>query len=291
MGPIPDHGMGPRPTPTPPPPRRRRRWGGGFYGGYGYGGGCGGGCLHGFLSMVFVLLIIIAIMVSCATSNTPSATPNNAYNNTSNTTAQKTKLSSSAAFKSDCIEDGLGWFGNSNAAGNELKNFYDKTGVQPYILLMEYDGSIDSDDGFDDYSFDYYVDNIVNEDSFLFVYMDGKNGDFGRYTYVIGDNTATVIDSNAIDDFLDYLDDYWDSDMTTDALFENAFDKMASGFGNGDSTNDTSATQEKKTSRKGVLVAVVVVIILIAVIVILLRKKAKNNSTETVEKENPNILN
>jgi hypothetical protein len=214
-------------------------------------------------------------------------------NNTSGVTREKLKTSGS--FDSNCIIDEVNWFDDAKSAGKELKTFYDKTGVQPYVMLKEYDSSLIDDSSLDEYSYNYYVDNIVNEDSFLFVYVDGANGDFGNYIYVVGDNAAAVMDDTAINIFLDYIDEYWDDgSISTDDMFVNAFNNTASRI-MGSSSSSTTSSSKKSGAWK------FVVIVLLIIVAIFVAKKLKKKEagavtgTETTPtdeaKDNPNILN
>jgi hypothetical protein len=285
-------GMGPGMNPPPPP--RRNHWHGGYHRSY-YGGGCLTNMVSGIVIFIVFIFIIIASMGSCSARTVGGIFGSNKTNVNVNNTSSVTreKLKTSGSFDNSCIIDELGWFDDVKSAEKNLKTFYDKTGVQPYVLLKEYDSSLIDDYSLDEYSYDYYVDNIVNEDSFLFVYIDGANGDFGNYMYVVGDNAATVMDDTAINIFFDYIDEYWDDgSISTDDMFVNAFNNTATRImGNSDSSSSSSS----KTKKSGVwkFVAIVFVILIAFWAAKKYKKKEETVSTTPTDesKDNPNILN
>jgi hypothetical protein len=273
---------------NPPPPPRRNHWHGGYYRSY-YGGWRGGGCFTNIIGVFITFIVVIAITISILGSCV-----SNGYSNKYVTkSVTREKLKTSGSFDSNCIIDELNWFDDVKSAEKDLKTFYDKTGVQPYVLLKEYDSSLIDDYSLDEYSYDYYVDNIVNEDSFLFVYIDGANGDFGNYMYVVGDNAAAVMDDTAIDIFFDYIDDYWDDgNISTDDMFVNAFNNTATRImGSSDSSNSSSS----KTKKSGVLKFVAIVFVILIAFLAAKKYKKKEETVSTTptdeSKDNPNILN
>jgi hypothetical protein len=273
---------------NPPPPPRRNHWHGGYHRSY-YGGWRGGGCFTNIIGVFITFIVVIAITISILGSCV-----SNGYNNNSVTkSVTREKLKTSGSFDSNCIIDELDWFDDVKSAEKDLKTFYDKTGVQPYVMLKEYDSSLIDDYSLDEYSYDYYVDNIVNEDSFLFVYIDGANGDFGNYMYVVGDNAAAVMDDTAIDIFFDYIDDYWDDgNISTDDMFVNAFNNTATRImGNSDSSNSSSS----KTKKSGVWKFILIAIAIIAAVLLANKYKKREEKVSTTPtdeaKDNPNILN
>lgn len=195
------------------------------------------------------------------------------------------KLSNSGAFNSDCIVDELYWFDDTKSAGNSLKTFYDKTGVQPYVVLLAYDASLTSDAAKEDYANDYYNKHIDDENSFLFIYFAEKDQDneVGYMCYVCGDNARSVMDSEAVDIFWEFIDQYWYDDISTDDLFETVFTKTAKTIMDGSST---ASSGFGKVVRN---VLIIVVVVILAVVIIKKISKKETNSKPT--DSNPNILN
>ncbi len=282
-------GGGPRPTPprpprTPimPPPRRRHTY---------YGGG--GGCLSSILAIFTVVIIIIIAAVSC----TAGSEYHPDTNKTAVSTVSREKLTTSGSFDSNCIVDELDWFDNVKSAGKSLKTFYDKTGVQPYVVLLSYNASLTNDASKEEYAENYYNNNINNEDTFLFVYFAEKNqdDDVGYMCYVGGNNTRSVMDSEAVEIFWEYIDDYWYSDLSTDELFETVFTKTANSI----MATSTSASNDS-SSKIGKIIRNILLIAVVIIVAVFIAKKfnkksdggsSSEASNDTTTKDNPNILN
>ncbi|MCB7540023.1 hypothetical protein LIY54_26495, partial [Escherichia coli] len=73
-------------------------------------------------------------------------------------TYNRTKLDSGLPYDSNCIDDQLGWFENRTSAAKRLKVFYDKTGIQPYILFAEYNPQLKTDDDKQAWAREWYED-------------------------------------------------------------------------------------------------------------------------------------
>lgn len=144
-------------------------------------------------------------------------------------TINREALTGSAPFVNNCIVDELGWFDNEGSTERRLQDFYKKTGVQPFIVLHAYDSALTTDEQKEAWARDYYEGNIKNESTFLYVYFAEQNtdGEVGYMCYVNGTMVSSVMDSEAIEIFWNYIDRYWTTDMSTDELFLTVFDKTA----------------------------------------------------------------
>lgn len=197
-------------------------------------------------------------------------------------TINREPLTDSAAFINDCIVDELGWFDNESRTGRELQQFYEKTGVQPFIVLHEYDPSLTSDEEKEAWAQAYYEANIDNENTFLYVYfaeMDTDN-DVGYMCYVNGIEVSSVMDSEAIEIFWNYIDQYWYTDMSTDDLFVKVFDRTADTI----MRVSTTGADVAKT-------AVLIVGVLLILIVLFCWWKAKAKREKEKAAETERILN
>lgn len=206
----------------PPPPRKyhRRRYTRTYY----YGSPSKR--LSSSIIIVIVLTVVL-IVLPLLFSAISTARPDNSFNYAS--ARSRNKLKSGLSFNSDCIVDELDWFDSVPKAGAKLRTFYDKTGVQPYIVLLKYHPELTTDSQKEDYALEYYDAHIDNESTFLYMYFAEQNqdNDVGYMCYVNGKQVDSVMDAEAIDIFWGYIDRYWYDDMSTDALFEKAFTKTA----------------------------------------------------------------
>lgn len=205
--------------------------------------------LFGILAALAIFLVIF-MMPSCSNSE-----PNrNDYNiAVPESTYNRTKLDSGRAYDPHCIDDELGWFENASSSEQRLKVFYEKTGIQPYILFAKYNPKLTTDEQKQQWAEQWYDAHIDNEDTLLFVYFAERDvdNDVGYMTLVNGRNTETIMDAQATEIFWTYLDEYWYSDRTTDDAIVAAFDSTADRI--------MTKTTTRNDVRKWTVIAVIVI--------------------------------
>jgi len=154
---------------------------------------------------------------------------NTGAENSSQSTTTREKADTGVSFSSDCILDELGWVEDVTATGESLENFYNATGVQPYVYFKAYDSSLTSYSEKEEYAFDWYEENIDNEGTFLFLYFaeEDTDNDVGYMVYVNGYDIDSVMDEEAVEIFWDYVDEYWYSDLSTDNMLTEIFNSTA----------------------------------------------------------------
>ena len=259
--------------------------GGGYYGGYGRGYGYGrynrpvffgGGGGMGLGSTV-ILIVIICLALVCTYSGMADR-GNGSIANTKN----RTKIENPVPFQNDCIEDETGWIENTGRLSRDLQEFYDKTGVQPYIVLKSYDAALVSDQEKEAYAQQWYEEHIDNEYTFLYMYFqEASESEIGYMAYVNGKAVSSVMDAEAVNIFWDYIDRYWmDESMSMDQVFQKTFD----------STADTIMEKSKTTQDVMWMAVIVTGVIALAIAGILFfRMKAKREKEKA--KEAADILN
>ena len=247
---------------TPPPPRR---------GYYGYrrnvytSSSSGLGTLIACL-IVFAVVIFSFFMIASDDSDVTS-------------TINREKIENPIPYDNNCIKDELGYVENTSKLSKNLKNFYNKTGIQPYIYLKSYDETLTSDSQKDNYAQNWYEQNIDNEDTFLFVYYEDQNpNEIGYMAYVNGKQVTSVMDSEAVNIFWNYIDRYWtDDSLSTVEVFTKTFNSTA------------NTIMEKSTTSNDIIKIICIVvgiIIVIGGIIYILRmkfKRDKEKAKETVE--------
>jgi hypothetical protein len=230
--------------------------------------------------MIVVIMCIIIGLESLVGGGSGRQTSSQAGSQTS--TIQREKLESGNAYINDCIVDEIGWFDNISKTESRLKNFWEETGVQPYIILRGYDASLTTNAEKEQWAIDYYDANFDTENIFLFVYFAEQDTDYdvGYMAYASGKQTSSVMDSEAVEIFWNYIDKYWYSDASTDDLFVNAF-------------NDTADTiMRVSTTGKDIFKWVLIVIAIIAAgIIIINLVKQKNKRAKEKAEEDQKILN
>ena len=242
---------------TPPPPRR---------GYYGYrrnvytSSSSGLGTLIACL-IVFAVVIFSFFMIASDDSDVTS-------------TINREKIENPVAYDNNCIRDELGYIENQGKLSKNLKNFYNKTGIQPYIYLKSYDETLTSDSQKDNYAQNWYEQNIDNEDTFLFVYYEDQNpNEIGYMAYVNGKQVTSVMDSEAVNIFWNYIDRYWtDDSLSTVEVFTKTF-------------NSTANTIMEKSTTSNDIIKIICIIVGIVIIYILRMKfkRDKEKAKETVE--------
>ena len=247
---------------TPPPPRR---------GYYGYrrnvytSSPSGLGTLIACL-IVFAVVIFSFFMIASDDSDVTS-------------TINREKIENPIPYDNNCIKDELGYVENTSKLSKNLKNFYNKTGIQPYIYLKSYDETLTSDSQKDNYAQNWYEQNIDNEDTFLFVYYEDQNpNEIGYMAYVNGKQVTSVMDSEAVNIFWNYIDRYWtDDSLSTVEVFTKTFNSTA------------NTIMEKSTTSNDIIKIICIIVgivIVIGGIIYILRmkfKRDKEKAKETVE--------
>lgn len=247
---------------TPPPPRR---------GYYGYrrnvytSSSSGLGTLIACL-IVFAVVIFSFFMIASDDSDVTS-------------TINREKIENPISYDNNCIKDELGYVENTSKLSKNLKNFYNKTGIQPYIYLKSYDETLTSDSQKDNYAQNWYEQNIDNEDTFLFVYYEDQDpNEIGYMAYVNGKQVTSVMDSEAVNIFWNYIDRYWtDNSLSTVEVFTKTFNSTA------------NTIMEKSTTSNDIIKIICIIVgivIVIGGIIYILRmkfKRDKEKAKETVE--------
>ena len=217
--PPPPHG-GYYGRPTPPPPRR-------------YHSSRRSSSSVGCFVALFIFFIIFGIFggminacsvaagnVACSASGLTNSTEKREKMSTANTT-----------YCNEWFYDEAGWFGRGNTLVKGLESFYQKTGVQPFVYLYEYDGTNtwNSEQLAYEKSEELYNKKFgADEGHLLFVYFKCPN-DYpdvmdGNFYYICGKQTEVVMDENA-KDILEsrYWYNYDNTSLSVEELFGNTF--------------------------------------------------------------------
>lgn len=255
--------------------------GGGFYGGgfyprppirntvfIGHGGG---------INTIISIIIFIVVLVT-AFGGFPSS-KSSSTKNIPKSTQNRERLESGVGYDNNCIIDNIGWFDNVTKTEKSIKKFYDKTGVQPYIVLNAYDSTLLTDTAKEEYTKKWYDEHIKNESTFLYMYFAEPNtdNDVGYMAYVNGKQVSSVMDSEAIEIFWAYVDKYWYSDMSTDDMFTTIFTKTADRI-------MTKSTTAADVGNNAVKVIGVIVVFAGIIVVMVVRRKHKAEEAKETEK-------
>ena len=227
----------------------------------------GGGGFSGFTGIIILIIVLVAMFGGLSTKGSiPASTQN------------REKVQTGVAFNNNCIVDEIGWIDNLSKTEKRLQNFYNKTGIQPYVVFHKYDESLKTESDKEAYANKYYEENIDNEGTFLFMYFaeQATDDDVGYMCYVNGKQVTSVMDSEAVDIFWAYIDEYWATDMSTDDMIVKTFDSTA------------KRIMDKSTTGADVAKYAVVLVIVCAggfVVIRMLRMKFKRDKEKAEETE------
>lgn len=255
--------------------------GGGFYGGGFYPRPprrstvivSHGGNFNAVISLIIFVVVLIAAFGGFPSSNSSST------KSVPKSTQNRERLESGVGYDNNCIVDNIGWFDNVTKTEKSIKQFYDKTGVQPYIVLNACDSTLLTDTAKEEYAKKWYDEHIKNESTFLYMYFaePDTDNDVGYMAYVNGKQVSSVMDSEAIEIFWAYVDKYWYSDMSTDDMFTTIFTKTADRI-------MTKSTTAADVGNNAVKVIGVIVVFAGIIVVMVLRRKHKAEEAKETEK-------
>lgn len=256
--------------------------GGGFYGGSFYPRPprrstvivSHGGNFNAVISLIIFVVVLIAAFGGFPSSNSSST------KSVPKSTQNRERLESGVVgYDNNCIIDNIGWFDNVTKTEKSIKQFYDKTGVQPYIVLNAYDSTLLTDTAKEEYAKKWYDEHIKNESTFLYMYFaePDTDNDVGYMAYVNGKQVSSVMDSEAIEIFWAYVDKYWYSDMSTDDMFTTIFTKTADRI-------MTKSTTAADVGNNAVKVIGVIVVFAGIIAVMVIRRKHKAEEAKETEK-------
>ena len=199
----------------------RRRSYGGFGGGP--GGGCGTGC-----GSLFVILIVLAAAYFFLFSIGSGGNNSGSGTSITRSTIEREALPSGSVNETEYYTDDAGWIKNKTELTDGLRHFYKKTGVQPYVYITEQiNGSnTASSKEVETFANNLYDELFTDEAHLLLVFYEGMPS---QYTtrYVTGTQAKQVIDDEAGDILLDYIDRNYYGDYNDSQLFGESFRSAA----------------------------------------------------------------
>lgn len=250
-------------------------WGGGGYRRGFYGGGGRGGC--GCSSILAIVIIIIALSVFARFATMGNAGGNSGNNSgIAASTVERVALPAGTVDETEFYTDEIDWIGSENALLGGLRHFYRETGVQPYVYLVdEINGNANPTLAeLEDFAEESYNALFTDQAHFLLVLR--ENGYDYDAAYWRGAQAASVMDSEAIEIFRNYLDLYYYQDIDEEAVFSNTFQATA----------DRIMTVTPTTAQRLLPFLVIVGVIVLVVILIIWwnrSKKQKNLEAERTQ--------
>ena len=202
----------------------RMPMGGGFGGGYSPRRSSGGGC--GCITLI-VVLIVIAVFFIVVFSILGSINSSSGGNITVSS-VERVPLPPGSVNETRYYTDELGWIINETKLIKGLKHFYKETGVQPYLYLTDnINGSYyPTEFEIESFAESLYDELFTDEAHLLFVFQEYQ--DMYMNWYITGTQAKSVIDNEAANILLDYIDRYYyDGNLSDEEFFSKSFEDAA----------------------------------------------------------------
>lgn len=249
----------------------RRRWGGpvfhgGFWGWGGPGRRGGTGC---FSVLVLVLFILVVGLFQSLPDSGSSQNSEIAVSRT-----ERTAVTGTSTY-ADWYLDELAFIDHDTDLTDGLKYFYSQTGIQPYVMLLEYDPSVWingewNENAAEEYLAQVYNDTFSDNGHMIFAYFacenDSEDMDGTFYLYY-GSAAYSIMDHEAETIFWSYFDmNYNNLDLSIAEFIGQTFRETA------DNIMHISTDGNNPLITAAVVFAVICVIVVI--IGIIVAKKA-----------------
>lgn len=249
-----------------------RNYYGPTYVNHSYNGGVyrsSGSSLMGLISGIVTLIIIGVILFSLA----PSA----GTNGITRSTIERQPLDKQYVQTGDgqFFRDDIGWIGSPNRLNKDLRYFYEKTGVWPYLVITEtvYGSYSPSGEDVMNYAEEIYRDRYTDEGHMVFVFQSQDNSDYYMMGCYTGAQANLVIDTYEATEILyDYLDSYWWTDKDEEAFFGDAF---------ADAADRIMKVTPNYAYRVVVVIGIVAVLLILLAITNKIIKRKKEKAAET----------
>lgn len=245
--------------------------------------GGGSGCLGGIVGILLAVLLVAALTSSLSTSGVGSFGPS--YSESQTTVASGTvreKLPADAVTKTDYYTDADGdWIHSAGRLTSGLEEFYDRTGVQPYVYILP-NGTTSSVNELTAEAERLYPELFSDEGHFLLVFCDDGNGTF-NCGYTVGTAASAVMDSEALGILADELNDAYNNASTDEEVFSEAFARCADRI--------MTASEDEQRGQTTALVVGGVVIVVAAGAAIAYVVKRRRDQKDAERKRMEDILN
>jgi len=201
---------------------RRSMWGWGFgprvihhhHGGPGGGPGGSGGRQGGSGCLILAVLMLVVVVLAIMVSNM------NADAQITRSTVQRTPLPAGSAMETPFYTDNLGWIRSSTVLIDGMHNFYTRTGVRPHLYITDTVAGTRTPTAADmeNYAMELY-DRLFQDEAHLLLLFHEYPEHVWRTQIITGVQANSVMDAEARDILLDYIDRYYFYDNLTDEQF------------------------------------------------------------------------
>lgn len=234
-------------------------------------GGGSSGCLIAVAVLVVAALVVGllgAVMDAPGCSGTSDITAS---------TVERTPLPKGSVNETGYYTDEDGsWIGDVSVLEAGMRQFYMDTGVQPYLYILP-NGSVTAASELQEKAEATYDELFTDGAHFLLVFCDNGSGSFNA-AYWVGQEALTVMDSEALGIFQDYLKRYYnDYSISESEMFAETYAQT------GRAIMTTEA--ERMTPAIIVVAVAIAIVVVVVVIAIVLRKKREARMRELEHQE------
>lgn len=240
-------------------------------GGAAMGGGCGG-CMGGIMGLILAALLIALLttgLSTCGGGRYGSGVYVTGHSEGQASATVREKLPADAVTRTDYYTDADGdWIHSAGRLTEGLEEFYDKTGVQPYVYILP-NGTTTSVDELTARAEQLYGELFQDEGHFLLVFCDAGDGTF-NCGYTVGTAASAIMDTEALDILADELNYAYNNASSDEGVFSDAFSSTADRI--------MSAAEEEQQGRTTTLVvggAILVVAAGAGIAYVVKRRRAK----------------
>ena len=212
------YGMPPR------PPRWRRR--ASYRSGTARGGGASAFVALAVFFVFFIAMIVFAIAAS-SQGRASASSGSSAAGGITRSTVKREKMPAEYVTETGWYTDRLGWINSGTKLTTGMRAFYSETGVQPYLYITDtVNGTTSpSDEDMEIYAQALYDELFADEGHILLLFYEHNEDSNYKTRYVCGAMAKTVMDQEACDILLDYVDAYYFSNLEDDEMFAAVFEK------------------------------------------------------------------
>ena len=189
-------------------------------------GGCG--CLWSTFLLPILLVLVLFVLFSGVGNvlHGGSFLPSGSEDIT-RSTVKREPLDKAYVNETGYYTDELGWIRSGSTLEKGMKDCYQETGVQPYLYITDTVNGTTSPTSSDmETACQALYDQLFTDEGHMLLLFQEYNSS-GNYNmwYVCGKQAKTVLDSEAMDILMDYVDYYYYSDLDEDEMFAQAFQK------------------------------------------------------------------
>ena len=129
-------------------------------------------------------------------------------------------LTDAPAYVQECVFDGDDWFYEDDYLSSRLEEFYDATGIQPYVVTLPYSKDWNTKAEREAWLDDFWDDYNIADNSMVLLCVAGWNSNNkAKAVLRVGDIAATLMDSKAQRNFWKFYNYYYDDEELSDTFF------------------------------------------------------------------------